>query len=302
MELKEFTYLLTLAEEKNISRAAERLYMAQSSLSQFLHQFEEELGAKLFVRTSKGIRLTYSGECFMEHVKRILLEYQRAKNELWDNENLAAGKVLFGISSFRGQTKAPKILKRFHEKYPNVTVEIIEAHSMRLEELLLEGKLDLAVVVMPMIKFKGEVKPLRRDEILLVANREHPAVQYAHPLEDMGRAWISLEDAAKFELILSGFDTILGSVAREILMKKRLKYHADNDNISAAMAVSMAKEGLGLAFTYQSCQELDSEIQYMRIGEKGVYADLGIAYPSEEYHSRGAEKLEEIIREVYQEG
>ena len=115
----------------------------------------------------------------------------------------------------------------------------------------MEGKLDLAVVVMPMIKFKGEVKPLRRDEILLVANREHPAVQYAHPLEDMGRAWISLEDAAKFELILSGFDTILGSVAREILMKKRLKYHADNDNISAAMAVSMAKEGLGLAFTYQ---------------------------------------------------
>ena len=68
------------------------------------------------------------------------------------------------------------------------------------------------------------------------------------------------------------------------------------------MAVSMAKEGLGLAFTYQSCQELDSEIQYMRIGEKGVYADLGIAYPSEEYHSRGAEKLEEIIWEVYQEG
>ena len=48
-------------------------------------------------------------------------------------------------------------MKRFHEKYPNVTVEIIEAHSMRLEELLLEGKLDLAVVVMPMIKFKGEV-------------------------------------------------------------------------------------------------------------------------------------------------
>ena len=62
MELKEFTYLLTLADEKNISRAAERLYMAQSSLSQFLYQFEEELGAKLFVRTSKGIRFTYSGE------------------------------------------------------------------------------------------------------------------------------------------------------------------------------------------------------------------------------------------------
>ena len=53
MEMKELVYLVTLAEEESISRAAERLYMAQSSLSQFLHQFEAELGTKLFVRTSK---------------------------------------------------------------------------------------------------------------------------------------------------------------------------------------------------------------------------------------------------------
>lgn len=72
MEMKELVYLVTLAEEESISRAAERLYMAQSSLSQFLHQFEAELGTKLFVRTSKGITPTYSGKCFIEHAGEIL--------------------------------------------------------------------------------------------------------------------------------------------------------------------------------------------------------------------------------------
>lgn len=79
MEMKELVYLVTLAEEESISRAAERLYMAQSSLSQFLHQFEAELGTKLFVRTSKGITPTYSGKCFIEHAGEILRDYQKAK-------------------------------------------------------------------------------------------------------------------------------------------------------------------------------------------------------------------------------
>ena len=139
MEMKELVYLVTLAEEESISRAAERLYMAQSSLSQFLHQFEAELGTKLFVRTSKGITPTYSGKCFIEHAGEILRDYQKAKNELWDNENLAAGKVVLGISSFRGRRMLPKVLKQFQEIYPNVKVQVVEAHSMRLEELLLDG-------------------------------------------------------------------------------------------------------------------------------------------------------------------
>lgn len=81
MDMKEFTYLIALAEEGSISKAAQRLYMAQSSLSQFLQQFESELGTKLFVRTSKGIHPTYSGACFIEQTRQILL-YHRVRPAL----------------------------------------------------------------------------------------------------------------------------------------------------------------------------------------------------------------------------
>ena len=90
MDLKEFSYLITLAENGSVSKAADQLFMAQSSLSQFLHQYESELGVKLFVRTSKGIRPTRNGAVFIGHLKKLMTDYQRAKNELWDCENLRA--------------------------------------------------------------------------------------------------------------------------------------------------------------------------------------------------------------------
>ena len=232
--MKELVYLVTLAEEESISRAAERLYMAQSSLSQFLHQFEAELGTKLFVRTSKGITPTYSGKCFIEHAGEILRDYQKAKNELWDNENLAAGKVVLGISSFRGRRMLPKVLKQFQEIYPNVKVQVVEAHSMRLEELLLDGKLDIAIIAMPVSKIKNSVEILKKDEILLAVNKEHPVTKIMHPLEDSDNYWISLKEASEYKMIMSGYDTILGSFSRKMFTEQKLKYQSDHNDISAA--------------------------------------------------------------------
>lgn len=299
MDMKEFNYLIALAEEGSISKAAERLYMAQSSLSQFLQQFESELGTRLFIRTSKGIQPTYSGERFVEQARQILLQYQRAKNELWDNEHMEAGRVVFGISSFRGLRMLPKILKSFSKKYPKVKVDVVEEHSMELEELLLAGKLDLAVVVMPTVKLKNDVEFLKNDEILIVANRNHPVMEFVKPIEGTSNYWVDLQDTAKFEFIMSGYNTILGSFSRRLFNEQGIKYYAENNDISAAMAASMAKEGLGLAFTYQSCAEPSDQLRYLRIGKKGVFIELGLAYPSSEYHAKAAEELQRTVREIY---
>lgn len=299
MDMKEFTYLIALEEEGSISKAAERLYMAQSSLSQFLQQFESELGTKLFVRTSKGIHPTYSGRCFIEQTRQLLLQYQRAKNELWDNEHMNAGRVVFGISSFRGLRMLPKILKSFYAKYPKVKVDVVEEHSMQLEELLIAGKLDLAVVAMPTVKLKNDVDFLKDDEVLIVANVDHPVMEFVKPIEGTSNFWVNIEDTAQYEFIMSGYDTILGSLSRQLFSEKGIQYYAENHNITAAMSVSMAREGLGLAFTYQSCAEHYDNVRYLRIGRRGIFVELGLAYPSNEYHMKAAEELEKTIREIY---
>lgn len=90
---------------------------------------------------------------------------------------------------------------------------------------------------------------------------------------------VELKDAARFEFILSGYDTILGSLGREQFRKQNLEVIACNDNITAPFAAAMAREGLGLAFTYGSCMEHYPDTEYLRIGKTGVFLDLALAYP-----------------------
>ncbi len=193
----------------------------------------------------------------------------------------------------------PKILKSFHEKYPKVKVDVVEEHSMELEELLMAGKLDLAMVAMPTVKLKNDVEFLKDDEVLIVANRNHPVMEFVKPIEGTTNYWVNIEETAQFEFIMSGYDTILGSISRQLFSEKGIKYYAENNNITAAMAVSMAKEGLGLAFSYQSCAEPSDKVRYLRIGRKGVFIELGLAYPSNKYYVKAAEELEKTIREIY---
>ena len=300
MVLRQFEYILAIAQEGSVSKAAERLYMAQSSLSQFLQQFEADLGVKLFFRTSKGLRPTHNGAIFIGHLQKLALDYQRAQNELWDNENLKGGRVRFGISSFRARSTLPRILKLFCERYPSVQVDVVEENSMMLESLLMEGKLDLAVIAMPSTKVKAEFAPLKKDEILIVAKRDHPAMALAREREDASGLWIDLRDAAQFPFILSDHTTILGTIGRDLFQREKIQCNILHGNITADLAVHIASEGLGLAFTYESCVSPREDAAFLRIGKNGLFLDLVLATPSGEYYSKAAQALESVIREVFQ--
>lgn len=299
MDFREYDYLIALAEEKSISKAAERLYMAQSSLSQFLTQYEHDLRTKLFLRTSKGIRLTANGEVYIDHLRHIRKMYLDAKNELWDNEHMQGGQVTLGISSFRGKRTLPLILKRFKELYPAVKVNVYEANSIKLEDALLKGEIDVGIIALPPAKLKHDVATLCKDEIYIIAPKDHPIIEECFVREDGKGLWIKPEIICKYDLILSYYDTILGNGSRNLFRRLNLKYNAIFDNITAEMAVSMASAGLGLAFTYTSSVKPSPDYELLRINKEGIFLDLGTAFPSHEYHSKASSHMEMVIREVY---
>lgn len=298
MHLKELNYIVTLADEQSISRAADKLYMAQSSLSQFLQQYESELGIALFVRTSKGIRPTAAGKVFIDNARSILMHYRLVQNELWDMAKLEGGNVILGISSFRAKYMLPKILTCFRQKYPKVQVDIVEANSMALEDMLVEGSIDIAIVALPLTRLAHEVEFLKRDEVFLIANRDHPIMKAAHRREGTPYYWVDFKDTAEFEYILSDYDTILGSISRQQFKKAGIKQIAHYTNITADLAAAMAREGLGLAFTYHSCAEPYEDAVYLSIGEEGVYLNLALAHPYSTYQSKAAKALGQVIQEV----
>ncbi len=123
-------------------------------------------------------------------------------------------------------------------------------------------------------------------------------MQYARPREKGTGFWVDLKDTAGFEYILSDYDTIMGRIAREEFRKAGIRPPAFNTTITADLAASMGRTGIGLAFTYGSCADPMEDVVYLSLGEKGTWLDLALARPYAAYQSRAARALAETAKEV----
>lgn len=301
MELREFYYLIVLAEEQSISRAAERLSVSQSSLSLFLKQFEKRLGAPVFTRTKKGIQPTAAGQILISRIQQIIRASQRAEQEFRDCGSAVGGSVFFGISPLRGQRILPPILKRFYETHPDVRVSIREDGNFALQQRICEGTLDLALAVCPAAGMEGiRTEPLYRDEVVLVVPRSHPIMEQVRTSES-GHMWVGLEEVSRYECIISDEDTMLGSLVRNTMGAHDLPLFCRHDNITADFAVAMACQGLGLAFMYRSLCSEREDVAYLSLGEQRIHIRLALLLPETEYHSQAALAFAQMLRQELKE-
>lgn len=302
MELRELNYIITIAEEGSISKAAERLFMAQSSLSQSLSGLEREIGSKLFVRTSTGVRLTEAGRLMIEYAKRELSEYHRLHDEIQDTENLKGGEVILGISTFRGTFLLNGVLSAFYREYPNIHVRIVEENSIALENMLRNGSIDLALIILPPKVLKVDVDVLMHDEICIITSPAHPVMKYAKPSPAHSKSRIpkcvDLRDTAQFEYVLSDNSTILGREGRKYFREIGIVPQVYNEKLSAFFAATLGAEGLGLAFTYYCANVCFPEAEFLSLGEEGAIIDLGVCLAPGRYHSKAAVALRDVFFKV----
>ena len=288
MEVKELNYLIALAEEKSISKAAERLYMAQSSLSQFLSTMEANLGYRLFIRQSNGVRPTEAGRIMIRYAYNTISEFHRVQDEMQDITDLKQGKVIFGISGFRGSYLTPPVLNEFRKRYPGIHVNIVEKNSMALEQKLLSGEIDIALFVLPVSDKRIQPEILMKDEICIITSKDHPVLSKAKagslsseiPLE------IDIRDTAGYEYYLSDYDTILGREARKIFLRNEMIPVTWNEKLTALFAAAMAAEGQGLAFTYYSSRRYFHDAVFLNIGDDAPSIELAVALSPGRYHSK----------------
>ena len=127
MEFRQMKYILTLAETRNMTRAAEKLYISQPALSHYLKCVEDELGAQLFDRSTAPMSLTYAGRCYVERARAILLENEQLKRQMRDITRHMSGKLTIGTSRDRASYMMPRILPEFAALYPGIEIEIFTA-------------------------------------------------------------------------------------------------------------------------------------------------------------------------------
>ena len=225
MEFRELTNILTIAEEGSLSKAAEKLFVSQSSLSQFLKSYEAAIGCSLFVRTSTGMRPTEAGERVLEAAHQIVAIGNNLQNELWDIANLSTGKVSLGLTPFRGSFVLPDILPAFYAKYPQITIHTVEANTQTLEDYLLRQVIDVALLTYPLINKKLPTEDAYEEEVYLAVNRESPVLKRAMRDEETGRSYINFEDVMDEPFILLSKGQRLFTLAESQFEKYGCKPH-----------------------------------------------------------------------------
>jgi len=169
VNITDYKYIITIAEEGSFTNAARELYIAQPSLSQRVRYIENEYGITIFERNSKGVFLTPEGEIFVKYAKEILLADEDLHNEIAALLNKENDMIrLGGATQLIGSQLFNTLIFLFHKKYPNIHFQILHESSRKHQDLLLTGKTDLALIYLPVTSPDLDYKIIYHDRYVLV--------------------------------------------------------------------------------------------------------------------------------------
>lgn len=145
IDLELYRVFYTVAKNKHMTKASEELHISQPAISQSIKKLEEQLGGTLFLRSNKGMELTEEGKMFYEYVKGALELINNAENEFTSFKDLSKGEVKIGCSTTLTKLILIDAIKDFHNKYPNININITNDLTSNLINDLKLGKLDFVI-------------------------------------------------------------------------------------------------------------------------------------------------------------
>ncbi len=225
-----------VAEYGNISKAAKKLFVSQPAVTKSIKNLEENLGIKLFNRNSKGVQLTEEGKVLYEYVKNAYIQIEKGEKIVKQLKNKSKGVVRIGISNTLCKYYFMPFLKGFHEKYPDIKIEITNRVTLETLELFEKGSLDCAIVS----KVEGVSSNLKFEELLKIqdifVSKEKP-IKSVFPLEDL----------KKFPMLFLEKKNATRKYIDEYLLKNNVDLEIDIEISSMEFLVEFAKIGLGVA-------------------------------------------------------
>lgn len=173
MEFQQLKYICAIADTGSFSRAAERCHVAQPSLSQQVLKLEEDLGARLFDRLGRSVRLTEAGRAFLPHARSILHQMEAARSGVEDKRTDVRGSVAVGIIPTVAPYMMPQFVAAFSKKYPDARLRILEETTPVLIESLRNLSLDVAILALPLRHKEFQLYPLRTEPLYAALARDH---------------------------------------------------------------------------------------------------------------------------------
>ncbi|MGW2340093.1 LysR family transcriptional regulator [Streptomyces sp. NPDC001661] len=244
MDLRQLEYFVAVAEERNFTRAAERVHISQSGVSAQIRQLERELGADLFDRSSRTVTLTVAGKAALEHARATLAAAGTIGRAVAEVSELIRGRLTVGMVIGCTITPLFDALAAFHDAHPGVELSLLEDGSDRLVDGVRAGDIDLALIG------AAHSTPDGLDSLTLIDERIVVAVPAGHPLAR--RRSVALGDLMAHPIVCMPPGTGLRTVFDRACAAQGLHPTIALEASAADSIAALADRGLGVAVLSES--------------------------------------------------
>ncbi len=298
MTERELIYIKTIADEGSISKAAQKLFISQPSLSHCVQRVEESLGTKLFTRSPTGLTLTFVGERYYSVATQILHIYSDFQLEVGEMNSLHSGRITIGMATYLATWLLPQLLPEFHQRFPHISISLEEKSSTELEAGLASRHLDFAV----MHSFANSTQqekssiafyPISRSPFLLAAPPDSGLAPFARQDPDAPYPILDLCHVKDRPFILVNQGRRIRQISDHILWQAGITPEVVLTTVSYETAHRLACRGLGLTFIplqYKEIFQGPYPGEYYSIDPAcSPYWDLCVAVARDSYISNAAQ-------------
>ncbi|HVI50499.1 MAG TPA: LysR substrate-binding domain-containing protein [Candidatus Sulfotelmatobacter sp.] len=272
--LRQISYFLAIAESGSVSGAATSLGISQSAITESLKALEDQTGAELFHRHSKGVSLTYQGHVFVRHARLIMASVADAGRALNERPEAVTGVLNLGVTSLVSGYMLADLLARFRKVFPNVVVRVFEEERAHIEHLLVNGELHIALML---ISNLVNHQALGHEALARSPNRLWLAPD--HPL--LKRDSIHIGDLAGEPLIQLTIDE-MAETSQRWWRQANLRPTLELKTSSVEAARSLVATGAGLAILpdllYRPWSLEGDRLEVRGVEDLTTTIDIGIAW------------------------
>lgn len=302
MFVKNPEYFLMIVKERSISKAAERLYLSQPYLSQYLAKLEHSLGVVLLDRSHSPLSLTPAGEVFHAYLERQGYLDRQLVSDLRDLKDKKRPMLHIGVSPWRGSTMLPDVLPLFTQQYPDVQVVLHEVPVPQLAELAAGSVIDFCIMHIPNDLSELTYELVMRERIFLVGHKDHPLVHginssYANP-----RHFSDLRALERERIIMLPPDWRLSKLLHNTFSIHNMEPQNTLITTNNTTAINLVAENQGFAFLQESgisrTPYLD-RLACFTIGEPVLTCPMAVVYKKNGFLSPAARSFMDLIRDFY---
>ncbi|WP_047690917.1 LysR substrate-binding domain-containing protein [Kocuria sp. ZOR0020] len=273
MDLRQLNYFIAVAEERHFGRAAKRLHIAQPPLSQQIRQLEEQLGVKLFDRTTRRVDLTAAGELLLERGRAIVNDVEALKADVYQVGAGVTGVLRVGFSGSATYSVMPQIVRAAGQAYPGLNVDLHgEMLTPAMESALLDRSLDAAILRPPVTSQEIEYRIMQR-EPLMVAIPSHSPLAEDRP--------VSMPELTDQKFVTYPPGSVVYRETVELCRAAGFKHRVAHIAQETSTVLSFVAAGAGVAVVPSSVRAVQLQGVHYRELENAPIVELAIAWRRE---------------------